>query len=84
MVSNGGSVQGIAERARKLREILTPTESSLSGAAEGLGRALTRATSMVKGAPSVSPRDLMARSPLIALAIAAGVGFLVGLASSRR
>jgi len=61
-----------------------PIRSSLSEAAEGLGHALTRATSMVEHMRGMSPRDFMARSPLIALVVAAGIGFLVGLSRSRR
>ena len=49
-----------------------------------LSHALTRATSMVEDMRSMSPRDLMARSPLIALVAAAGIGFLMGLSRSRR
>jgi ElaB/YqjD/DUF883 family membrane-anchored ribosome-binding protein len=39
---------------------------------------------MVEHMRGMSPRDFMARSPLIALAVAAGIGFLVGLSRSRR
>jgi len=84
MVPEGSPLQGNGGQARRLREVVTPIRSSLSQAAEGLGHALTRATSMVEDMRSMSPRDLMARAPLIALVAAAGIGFLVGLSRSRR
>ena len=81
MVPEGSPLQGNGGQAQRLREVVTPI---LSQAAEGLSHALTRATSMVEDMRSMSPRDLMARAPLIALVAAAGIGFLVGLSRSRR
>jgi len=84
MASDGGAFRGIADQARKLGEIVTPMRGSLTGAAQGLGRALTRATSMVEEMRRTSPRDLMTRAPVVALVIAAGLGFLLGMTRSRR
>jgi len=61
-----------------------PIRSGLSEAAEGLGHALTRATRTVEEMRSVSPRAFLARSPLIALVVAAGIGSLLGFSRSRR
>ncbi len=41
---------------------------------EGLSHALARATTAVKEMRGISPRAFMARSPLIALVVAAGIG----------
>ena len=84
MDPEGGTLQGNGGQARRLREVVIPIQSSLSEAAEGLSHALTRAASMVEDMRSMSPRAFMARSPLIALVVAAGLGFLVGLSRSRR
>ena len=84
MVPEGSPLQGNGGQAQRLREVVTLIRSSLSQAAEGLSHALNRATSMVEDMRSMSPRDLMARAPLVALVAAAGIGFLMGLSRSRR
>jgi ElaB/YqjD/DUF883 family membrane-anchored ribosome-binding protein len=61
-----------------------PIRSGLSEAAEGLSHAVTRVTTAVEEMRGMSPRAFMARSPLIALVVAAGIGFLLGLSRSRR
>jgi hypothetical protein len=84
MVSEADPSQGNGGQARRLRGVVIPIRSGLSEAAEGLSHALTRASSMVENMRHVSPRAFMARSPLVALVAAAGIGFLVGLSLTRR
>jgi hypothetical protein len=69
---------------RELQKVVTPIRSGLSEAAEGLRHALTRATTAMEEMRNMSPRALLARSPLVALVAAAGIGFLLGLSRSRR
>ncbi len=56
------------------QKIVIPIRSGLSEAVEGLSHALARATTAVKEMRGISPRAFMARSPLIALVVAAGIG----------
>jgi hypothetical protein len=79
-----GSLQGNGGRLGRLQKVVVPIRSGLSDAAEGLNHALARVNSTVGDMRLMGPRDLMARSPWIALVVAAGIGFLVGLSSSRR
>jgi ElaB/YqjD/DUF883 family membrane-anchored ribosome-binding protein len=75
--AHGGDIRG-------LQKVVVPIRTGLSEAAEGLSHALTRASTAVEEIRSMSPRAFMARSPLIALVVAAGIGFLLGLSRSRR
>jgi len=84
LVSEAGPSPGNGGQARRLRRVVIPIRSGLSEAAGGLSHALTRASSMVEDMRRVSPRAFMARSPLVALVVAAGIGFLVGLSLTRR
>lgn len=79
-----GSLQGNGGQVGRLQKVVVPIRSGLSDAAEGLSHAMTRVNSMVGNMRIMSTRDFMARSPLIALVVAAGIGFLVGLSRSRR
>jgi ElaB/YqjD/DUF883 family membrane-anchored ribosome-binding protein len=79
-----GSLQGNGGHVGRLQKVVVPIRSGLSDAAEGLSHAMTRVNSMVGDMRLMSARDFMARSPLIALVVAAGIGFLVGLSRSRR
>jgi len=78
------SLQGNGGQVGRLQKVVVPIRSGLSDAAEGLSHAMTRVNSIVGDMRLRSARDFMARSPLIALVLAAGVGFLVGLSRSRR
>jgi ElaB/YqjD/DUF883 family membrane-anchored ribosome-binding protein len=75
--AHGGDIRG-------LQKVVVPIRNGLSEAAESLSHALTRASTAVEEIRSMSPRAFMARSPLIALVVAAGIGFLLGLSRSRR
>lgn len=64
----------------RLQELITPIRERLEDSARDLSRALARAGESVKGLRLADVTAVMRRSPLASLAVAAGIGFLVGLA----
>jgi ElaB/YqjD/DUF883 family membrane-anchored ribosome-binding protein len=69
---NGGSLG-------RVQEMMTPVRDRLEDAARDLAQVLAKAGESVK---KIQPEDvaaLMRRSPLTAMAVAAGVGFIAGL-----
>ena len=70
-----GSDRGIGQ----LEDLLTPVRDGLEEAARDLGEALTKAGGAVRKLREIDVGELMRRSPLAALSVAAGIGVLAGL-----
>ncbi len=64
----------------RLQELIAPVREQVEDSARDLSRALARAGESVKRLRLADVTALMRRSPLASLAVAAGIGFLVGLA----
>jgi ElaB/YqjD/DUF883 family membrane-anchored ribosome-binding protein len=63
----------------KLQDMMAPVKEHIEDSARDLARALGKAGESVKQIRMADVAVLMRRSPLAALAVAAGIGFLVGL-----
>jgi ElaB/YqjD/DUF883 family membrane-anchored ribosome-binding protein len=63
----------------QLEDILTPVRDGLEEAARDLGDALTKAGDAVRKVREIDVAELMRRSPLAALSVAAGIGVLAGI-----
>jgi ElaB/YqjD/DUF883 family membrane-anchored ribosome-binding protein len=70
--ANGGSLD-------RLQELVTPVRERLADSVRDLSHALARAGESVKRLRMADVAAVMRRSPLASLAVAAGIGFLVGL-----
>jgi len=64
----------------RLQELIAPVREQVEDSARDLSRALARAGESVKRLRLADVTAIMRRSPLASLAVAAGIGFLVGLA----
>jgi len=64
----------------RLQELVAPVREQIEDSARDLSRALVRAGDSVKRLRLADVTAIMRRSPLASLAVAAGIGFLVGLA----
>ncbi len=64
---------------RRLQEIVTPVRDSLEDAIRDLGEALTKAGEAIGKIREVDITEWTRRSPLAALAVAAGIGIVAGL-----
>ena len=64
----------------RLQELIAPVREQVEDSARDLSRALARAGESVKRLRLVDVTAIMRRSPLASIAVAAGLGFLVGLA----
>ena len=64
----------------RLQELIAPVREQVEDSARDLSRALVRAGESVKRLRLADVTAIMSRSPLASLAVAAGIGFLVGLA----
>jgi len=64
----------------RLQELIGPVREQVEDSARDLSRALVRAGESVKRLRLADVTAIMRRSPLASLAVAAGIGFLVGLA----
>jgi len=64
----------------RLQELVAPVREQIEDSARDLSRALVRAGESVKRLRLADVTAIMRRSPLASLAVAAGIGFLVGLA----
>jgi len=64
----------------RLQELIGPVREQVEDSARDLSRALVRAGESVKRLRLADVTAFMRRSPLASLAVAAGIGFLVGLA----
>lgn len=64
----------------RLQELIAPVREQVEDSARDLSRALARARESVKRLRLADVTAIMRRSPLASLAVAAGIGFLVGLA----
>jgi ElaB/YqjD/DUF883 family membrane-anchored ribosome-binding protein len=63
----------------RLQELVGPIRERLEGSARDLSHALARAGESVKRVRMADVAAIIRRSPLASLAVAAGIGFLVGL-----
>jgi ElaB/YqjD/DUF883 family membrane-anchored ribosome-binding protein len=63
----------------RLQELVGPVRERLADSARDLSHALARAGESVKRLRLADVAPIMRRSPLASLAVAAGIGFLVGL-----
>ena len=71
--------RGTGERGTGgVEELLTPVRDGLEEAARDLGQALTKVGDAVKNFRETDLVELMRRSPVAALAVAAGIGILAG------
>ena len=64
----------------RLQELVTPVREQVEDSVRDLSYAVARVSESVKGFRLAGVTALMRRSPLASLAVAAGIGFLVGLA----
>ena len=64
---------------RRLEDLLTPVRDGLEEVARDLGEALTKAGDALKKFRESDITELMRRSPVAALSMAAGIGMLAGL-----
>jgi len=64
----------------RLQELIAPVREQVEDSARDLSRALARAGESVKRLRLADVTAVMRRSPLASLAVAVGIGFLVGLA----
>jgi len=64
----------------RLQELIAPVREQVEDSARDLSRALVRAGESVKRLRLADVTAIMRSSPLASLAVAAGIGFLVGLA----
>jgi ElaB/YqjD/DUF883 family membrane-anchored ribosome-binding protein len=64
----------------RLQELVTPVREQVEASVRDLSYALARAGEAVKGLRLAGVTAIMRRSPLASLTVAAGIGFLVGLA----
>ena len=64
----------------RLQELIAPVREQVEDSARDLSRALVKAGESVKRLRLADVTAIMRRSPLASLAVAAGIGFLVGLA----
>ena len=64
----------------RLQELVGPVRERLGDSIRDLSQALARAGESVKRIRVADVTAIMRRSPLASLAVAAGIGFLVGLA----
>jgi ElaB/YqjD/DUF883 family membrane-anchored ribosome-binding protein len=62
-----------------LQEMVTPVRERLEDTARELSQALARAGDAVKQIRVADVAELMRRSPLTALAVAAGIGLVAGI-----
>ena len=70
---------GNGEGLGRLQEIVTPVRERLEDTVRDLAQALTKAGESVKKIRPEDVAELMKRSPLTALVVAAGVGLIAGL-----
>jgi len=66
-------------RLDRLQDMVAPVRERIEDSARDLARALARASESAKEIRIADVAAIMRRSPLAALAVAAGIGFLVGL-----
>ncbi len=64
--------------AGRLEDLLTPMRDGLEEVTRDLGEALTKAGDALKKFRDSDMADLMRRSPVAALSVAAGIGILAG------
>jgi ElaB/YqjD/DUF883 family membrane-anchored ribosome-binding protein len=62
-----------------LDDLLMPVRDSLEEAARNLGEGLTKAREAANKLREIDIAEVMRRSPLAALSVAAGIGILAGL-----
>jgi hypothetical protein len=62
----------------RLEDLLTPVRDGLEGMARDLGEALTKAGDALKKFRESDITELMRRSPVAALSVAAGIGIVAG------
>ena len=72
-------VSGNGEGLGRLHEMVTPVRDRLEDTARDLAEALAKAGESVKKIRREDVAELMRRSPLTALVVAAGVGLIAGL-----
>ena len=72
-------VSGNGKDLGYLQEMVTPVREHLEETARELSQALAKAGDAVKQIRMADVAELMRRSPLAALAVAAGVGLLAGI-----
>ena len=72
-------VSGNGKDLGYLQEMVTPVREHLEETARELSHALAKAGDAVKQIRMADVAELMRRSPLAALAVAAGVGLLAGI-----
>jgi hypothetical protein len=65
---------------QQLQDVIDPVRDRIENAARKLGRALARATESVQRIRTEDVRLVMKRAPMMALGLAMGVGFAIGLA----
>jgi len=80
MQPDAGRVSINGRSLDRLQELVAPVREQIEDSARDLSRALVRAGESVKRLRLADVTAIMRRSPLASLAVAAGIGFLVGLA----
>src|SRR5262249_61339080 len=78
MPADTGGVSINGRSLDRLQELIAPVREQVEDSARDLSRALARAGESVKRLRLADVTAIMRRSPLASLAVAAGVGFLVG------
>jgi ElaB/YqjD/DUF883 family membrane-anchored ribosome-binding protein len=79
MQPDESSVSGNDAGMGRLEDVLTPVRDDLEEAARELGDALIKAGGAVRRLREIDVGELMRRSPVAALSVAAGIGVLAGL-----
>jgi ElaB/YqjD/DUF883 family membrane-anchored ribosome-binding protein len=79
MQPDESSVSGNDAGMGRLEDVLTPVRDDLEEAGRELGDALIKAGGAVRRLREIDVGELMRRSPVAALSVAAGIGVLAGL-----